>query len=248
MKRNSESFVTKRRDCVCLSKTEIGFQNLTMLELAVSKIDPLAPADSLSPPQKLSDERLLARLCQHPGGESWEKSVRRLGGLAALAGLEAVEISRHLGLVADVGWRLQAAVELGRRIQCRQVQRPQTMRGGEAVYQYLASRVQGVRVECFWALYLDVKGRLLWEEKISEGTLTASLVHPREVFAPALLHRAAAVVVAHNHPSGDPEPSADDRATTKRLRRAGRLLGIELLDHVILGAGCFTSFVERGWL
>jgi DNA repair protein RadC len=74
------------------------------------------------------------------------------------------------------------------------------------------------------------------------------LVHPREVFAPALVRRAAAVVVAHNHPSGDPEPSADDRTTTRRLQRAGRLLGIELLDHVVIGAGRFLSFLEQGWL
>ena len=73
-------------------------------------------------------------------------------------------------------------------------------------------------------------------------------MHPREVFAPALLRRAAAIVVAHNHPSGDPEPSADDRTTTRRLQRAGRLLGIELLDHVVLGAGRFVSFLEQGWL
>jgi DNA repair protein RadC len=84
--------------------------------------------------------------------------------------------------------------------------------------------------------------------RVSLGTLTASLVHPREVFQPALVHSAASLIVAHNHPSGDPEPSADDRATTRRLERVGRLVGIPLLDHVVLGAGSHVSFRERGWI
>lgn len=96
-------------------------------------------------------------------------------------------------------------------------------------------------------LYLDAAHRLLKLEVVSIGTLTASLVHPREVYAPALALPAAAIIVAHNHPSGDPNPSREDRETTRRISEAGRILGVPLLDHVILGrnAQCF-SFRERG--
>ncbi len=109
-------------------------------------------------------------------------------------------------------------------------------------------RLSALRTECFYALYLDAKGGVLLEKVISQGTLTSSLVHPREVFSPTILCRAAAVVVAHNHPSGDPEPSAEDRSTTRRLQRARRLLGIELLDHVVVGQGQYQSFLEQGWI
>jgi len=103
------------------------------------------------------------------------------------------------------------------------------------------------RQEHFAALYLNARRQVIREETVFIGTLSASLVHPREVFAPALEARAAAVVVAHNHPSGDPSPSQEDREATKRLRRAGELLGVELLDHLVLGERGFYSFLEQGW-
>src|SRR5690606_306825 len=98
----------------------------------------------------------------------------------------------------------------------------------------------------FVALLLDARHRLLRVERVSEGTLTSSVVHPREVFGPALREAAAAVVVAHNHPSGDPTPSAEDRDVTARLAEAGRLVGVRLLDHVVVGDPGFVSFRERG--
>lgn len=101
--------------------------------------------------------------------------------------------------------------------------------------------------ECFVALLLDGKHKLSGIAQVSRGTLTASLVHPREVFSPAIRELAAAVVVAHNHPSGDPEPSAEDLAVTERLRQAGEVLGIPLLDHVVVGSSAdrFVSIRER---
>ena len=125
---------------------------------------------------------------------------------------------------------------------------PPILRGGAEVFALLQPRLVDAATERFVAIYLDAKGRPLGAVEISTGTLTASLVHPREVFAPALMVRAAAVIVAHNHPSGDPEPSAEDRATTRRLVRAGRLLGVELLDHVVIARAGYVSFLERGWL
>lgn len=101
--------------------------------------------------------------------------------------------------------------------------------------------------EHFVALYLDARGHVLKRETISIGTATQCLIHPREVFSPAIEVRAVALIVAHNHPSGDPTPSHDDRAATARLRAAGELLGIEMLDHLILVPGGFFSFREAGF-
>ena len=95
-------------------------------------------------------------------------------------------------------------------------------------------------------LALDTRNKPLSHEVISTGSLNASLVHPREVYLHAILQNAAAIVVAHNHPSGDPNPSREDRALTRRLAEAGRILGIDLLDHVVLGHGCYYSFKEHG--
>ncbi len=95
---------------------------------------------------------------------------------------------------------------------------------------------------------LDGKHRVIGEELISQGTLTSSPVHPREVFAPAIRHSSAAVVLVHNHPSGDPTPSADDLDITRRLVDVGELVGIRVLDHVIIGDGTYTSLADRGLL
>ena len=102
--------------------------------------------------------------------------------------------------------------------------------------------------EQFHIVMLDGKNRILREERISEGILTASLVHPREVFAPAIREAAAGLVLIHNHPSGDPEPSPEDREVTRRLVAVGELVGIRILDHVIVGDGRYVSFIERGLL
>lgn len=100
--------------------------------------------------------------------------------------------------------------------------------------------------EHFWALYLDSRNSIRRIELVSLGTLNAALVHPREVFSPALTTHAAGIIVSHNHPSGDPEPSEDDIILTKRLQEAGKILGIEVLDHVIIGKeGQYYSMKEK---
>ena len=99
--------------------------------------------------------------------------------------------------------------------------------------------------EMFVALLLDGKNSVLGFNVVSIGSLTAALVHPREVFKPAILANAAALILVHNHPSGDPEPSAEDKAITERLRQAGELMGIRILDHVVIGDGSFRSFAEE---
>lgn len=102
--------------------------------------------------------------------------------------------------------------------------------------------------ETFILLGLDGRRRIILAEVVSVGTLTATLVHPREVFRPAIVASCSSIVVAHNHPSGDPTPSHEDRLLTERLVQAGRLLGINLDDHLVLGKGCFTSLRQLGLL
>lgn len=102
--------------------------------------------------------------------------------------------------------------------------------------------------EVFGMLCLSTKNRVIGYHEVSRGTLDATLVHPREVFKAALLANAAAIIVAHNHPSGDPTPSADDIALTSRLMAAGTLLGVSVLDHIVIGDGRFTSFRDAGRL
>ncbi|MEQ1892196.1 MAG: JAB domain-containing protein, partial [Planctomycetota bacterium] len=114
-----------------------------------------------------------------------------------------------------------------------------------AVFAHLAPLARGLEQETFWSLLLDGKQRLRRVVVVTTGTLTASLVHPREVFREAVRESAAALIVAHNHPSGDPEPSPEDLAVTERLRQAGEVLGIPLQDHVVLGDGSFVSLRER---
>lgn len=99
--------------------------------------------------------------------------------------------------------------------------------------------------EMFVAVLLDGKNQVIGFNVVSIGSLTAALVHPREVFKPAILANAAALILVHNHPSGDPEPSAEDRAITERLRQAADLIGIKIVDHVVVGDGRFTSFAEK---
>ena len=119
-------------------------------------------------------------------------------------------------------------------------------RGPQAVDALLRPLLEGEAVEVFVALLLDARHRVRFYVEVSRGTLTSSLVHPREVFGPALREGAAALVVAHNHPSGDCEPSSEDLELTRRLIRAGELLGVPLLDHLVLGdEGRYVSLRER---
>jgi len=120
--------------------------------------------------------------------------------------------------------------------------------GARAAAGLVPAEVRCARKEHFLVLCLNARRQLLRIETVSIGTLSASLVHPREVFSPAISNGAAAVVAVHNHPSGDPSPSAEDREATRRLQRAGELLGIPLADHVIVSESAFFSFRESGLL
>jgi len=165
-----------------------------------------------------------------------------------LAGASAVELARIRGLGPAKAASVVAALELGRRIAVRPLERGALLRGPEDVHHHFASRLRERREERFAVVLLDGRHRVLGDETVSRGTLTASLVHPREVFRPAIRHAAAAVVLVHNHPSGDPSPSDEDRRVTRRLAAAGELIGIRVVDHVVIGARAFHSFRDAGEL
>jgi DNA repair protein RadC len=169
-------------------------------------------------------------------------------GLRSLAGRSLAELEHQQGLGRAKAARVLAALELGARVASEGCGASATFRTPEESARYLLPRYASRPVETFGLLALDVRHRLKREAVISVGCLTASLVHPREVFQEAVVSRAAALVLFHNHPSGDPEPSAEDVTLTRRLASAGALMGIEVLDHVVLGAGRFVSLKQRGVL
>lgn len=172
------------------------------------------------------------------------------GGLyKRLAGITDInELTRIKGLGQAKAATVLAALELGRRLASAQTLEKVHLSGPKQVAAYLMPRLRYAVKEQFIAVFLNTKNKIIGEEIISEGTLTGSLVHPREVFQPAILRHAAALVVAHNHPSGDPNPSREDRELTVMLYRAGQILGIPLLDHLVIGDGIYYSFQENGAL
>lgn len=166
------------------------------------------------------------------------------GGVRGLSRLGLDELRRVPGIGTARAARLLAGVELGRRAVTRAAgDRPRIVSTAEAA-RYLAPHFSQHREERFGALMLDTKSRLIRAETLSVGTLDAAHAHPREVFRAATLASASTVVLFHNHPSGDPAPSADDLALTERLVAAGELMGIAVVDHIILGDGCWFSFRE----
>ncbi len=120
------------------------------------------------------------------------------------------------------------------------------MRGARDVFDRMEPRLRDLPQEEFHALLLSTRHRVIREVFISRGILDASLIHPREVFRPAIAQNAAAIILVHNHPSGDPTPSAEDRAVTKQLTAVGRTVGISVVDHVVIGDGRFVSLADEG--
>lgn len=212
-----------------------------------------------SPPHapKVTDlrERLLARgadalttrdLLALLGAEGADTLLRRHGSLRALAAATPLELVREAGVGRVTATRVTAALALGARLHGERLTRGRRLRESGEIFRAFHARLRDLRKERFLAVLLDGKNRVLREELVSEGILTASLVHPREVFGPAIRHAAGGIVLVHNHPSGDPEPSAEDMEVTRRLCAVGELVGIRVLDHVIIGDGRYVSFLERG--
>jgi DNA repair protein RadC len=183
------------------------------------------------------------------GASALDVAGQLLGsGLHGLASLSVGELERVRGLGRAKAARVVAALELGARLASDSGTQAPAFESPAEAARYLLPRYSARPVETFGLLALDARHRLRREAVVSVGCLTASLVHPREVFQEAVVSRAAALVLFHNHPSGDPEPSAEDLSLTRRLAAAGTLMGIEVLDHLVLGAGRYVSLKDRGQL
>ena len=140
--------------------------------------------------------------------------------------------------------RLAAAFELGRRAASAEAPEDQPIRGPMDVFRRMGPRLRDASQEEFHALLLNTRHRVIREVLVTRGILDASLIHPREVFRTAVSEGAANLVLVHNHPSGDPTPSSEDRAVTRQLAAAGRALGIPVLDHVVIGRGRYVSLAS----
>lgn len=196
----------------------------------------LSNAELLSITAEINRERAEAILV------AFGQSLRRIAMQppAALTTLQAMGLGKAV--------KVHAALELGRRMVAESREDGSPVRSPRDVADVMAAKLEDLPVEEFHVLILDSQHRLERDVLVTRGILNSSLVHPREVFREAIAERACAVILCHNHPSGDPTPSADDRMVTEQLVAGGRLLDIPVHDHVIIGRGRYTSFAEAGLL
>ena len=202
-------------------------------------------------PGSLSDAELLAIfLGSGTAGRDAVASARALlgeqHGLRRLLDREPKALTRLHGIGPARACVLAAALELGHRHLAAQLERGEALSDPAAAGRYMAQRLRGLTHEVFVALYLDTRHRALGFEELFRGSIDGAEVHPRTVVERALAQGAAAVIVGHNHPSGNPEPSAADRAVTARLKQALALVDVRLLDHFVIGDGPPVSLAARG--
>lgn len=193
-------------------------------------------------PENLSESDLLALILRTgtAGCNVVELAVQllmRYGSLSALAQASAAELKQDFsGVGKEKAKQIKAALEIGRRLVQENIGERPRIASPEEAAAVLRERARSLDREVFWVLLLDTKNRLMAPPvEVSKGTLNSSLVHPREIFKPAVQHSAANVILAHNHPSGDPSPSANDIRITKKLIEAGETMEIKVLDHLIIG-------------
>lgn len=203
-------------------------------------------------PASLSDAQLLAIIIRN--GRAGRSAVdlgrellERFGSLAGIEQAGIKEICAVPGIGPAKAAELKAAIELGRRYQKPSLAGASFCSSGD-IAAYYRPRMKDLKKEMFRCALLDTKNKLIREEVISVGSLSASIVHPRDAFKPAVRESAAAVIFIHNHPSGDIKPSQEDILLTRRLVQAGEVLGIQVLDHIIIGDGEHFSFRDNGMI
>ena len=196
----------------------------------------------------LSDAELLTILAGPSGSRAADAVLDECGAVQALPQESAGDLARIDGVTPRAAAVITAAVELGRRTLTRPAPRGTRLGSPREVARYLLPEHGTHPVEKFGIMSLNTKHALLRTTVLSTGVIDASLVHPALVFRAAATHRAAAIILFHNHPSGDPTPSGDDVALTARLVEAGTLMGIEVLDHMVLAGSRYCSFKEMGRL
>lgn len=203
----------------------------------------------------LSEAELLAIILRNGNASTGESAIdharlllSQFGGLKGIDEASVGELSSLKGIGPAKVAQLKACLEIGRRIGSQKWETGQPMRSAEDVYHHFRENLGAEKRELFYVVLLNNKNRKIREVKISEGSLTASLVHPREVFNPVIRDSAAAVIFVHNHPSGDPAPSPEDIDITRRLKEVGEVMGVRVLDHVVIGRDRFFSFSDKGML
>ncbi|GAA0601489.1 DNA repair protein RadC [Virgibacillus siamensis] len=201
----------------------------------------------------LSNQELLAILL---GSGTREESVMTLSnrllmhfeGLNLLKDATIEELTSIKGIGAAKGVLLLSAMELGRRMSQYKPNERYVIRSPEDGADYIMEEMRNLNQEHFVVLFLNTKNQIIHRQTIFIGSLNASIVHPREVYREAVKRSAASIICAHNHPSGDPSPSQEDIHVTRRLVECGKMIGIELLDHLVIGDRKFVSLKEKGYL
>jgi DNA repair protein RadC len=203
--------------------------------------------------QALSNAELLAILLRT--GTFAESAVRlaqkvllEAGSLRNLVDMSMDQLKTIKGIGSAKAIQIQASIELGRRLARTSMTDTVTIRSPQDVASYLMEDLRYLQKEHFVVLFLNTKNHVVAQETLSMGSLNASIVHPREVFRAAIKRSSASIICVHNHPSGDPTPSPEDIAMTTRLVEAGQIIGIEVLDHIILGDQNFVSLKEKGYM
>ena len=182
----------------------------------------------------------------HAGAVADQILGRSQGDVRGLARLSPEALEGVPGVGPAVACRVAAAIELGRRAATQLAEEGVRIRGPADVFHCLGPALRDLPHEEFHALLLNTQHRVIREVLITRGILDASLIHPREVFRPAVADGAAAIILVHNHPSGDPAPSPQDRIVTRQLMDAGHALGIPVLDHVVIGDGRWCALGTEG--
>ena len=203
--------------------------------------------------ESLTDAELLAILLRtgNAGASALDHArllLTEFGGIKGIDNAPAGALGAIKGIGPAKSAQLKAGLEIGRRLAREKWEAGQALRSSEDVFRHFAERLQKEKREIFYVVLLNNKNKKIREVKISEGSLTASLVHPREVYNPVIRESAAAVIFVHNHPSGDPAPSPEDIEITRRLKQVGEVMGIRVLDHVVIGHDRYYSFSDRGML
>jgi len=171
-----------------------------------------------------------------------QKLLSRFGSLKGVADASIEELTQTRGIGPAKAAQIKAALELSKRLEADFDEKPKpVIKSPGDMAALMRSKLKGKKKEHFWVLCLDTRNRLIGDKQVSIGSLDTSIVHPREVFKEAVSSSAASVIFVHNHPSGDPEPSKEDIELTKRLVKAGEIIGIDVLDHIIV---CDKSYLS----